>query len=113
MNAVDAACVRAGRATPRRALGRARNPQRIAACAPRSCWYERCNRLPAMAVSSRSKLPRGLQRLLVETRGDAAVEYVLLFGLVALPAIPAFVAAGAALVQTFEVMRDLSVLPVP
>ena len=46
-------------------------------------------------------------------RGDTAVEYVLLLGLVALPAIPAFLAAGHSLVHEFEQMRALLLLQVP
>ncbi len=47
------------------------------------------------------------------SRGDAAVEYIILLGLVALPAIPAFLAVARSLVHEFEQMRALALLQVP
>jgi Flp pilus assembly pilin Flp len=59
------------------------------------------------------KLRRALAALCAGCRGDTAVEYVLLLGLVALPAIPAFLAAGRSLVHEFEQTRALLLLQVP
>ncbi len=45
--------------------------------------------------------------------GDVLVEYVLLFGTVALPLIPVLMAAGLAIVRNFESARNLLLLPMP
>jgi Flp pilus assembly pilin Flp len=47
------------------------------------------------------------------SRGDAAVEYVVLLGTMAIPLVPVMVAFGAWLVATFENIRNLVVLPFP
>lgn len=47
------------------------------------------------------------------SRGDAAVEYVVLLGTMAIPLVPVMVAFGAWLVGTFENIRNLVVLPFP
>jgi Flp pilus assembly pilin Flp len=47
------------------------------------------------------------------SRGDAAVEYVVLLGTMAIPLLPVLVALGAWLVGVFENMRNLAVLPFP
>lgn len=112
MTVSNADCVRSGRDERRSANTEPREPRSTRHRTPASRWYERCKTRRPMVASSRSQHDR-VPSLAVDTRGDAAVEYVLLFGLVALPAIPAFVAAGAALVRTFEVLRNLSLLPVP
>jgi Flp pilus assembly pilin Flp len=59
------------------------------------------------------KLRKAFATLCAGGRGDTAVEYVLLLGLVALPAIPAFLGAGRSLVHEFEQMRALLLLQVP
>jgi len=46
-------------------------------------------------------------------RGDAAVEYVVLLGTMAIPLVPVMVAFGAWLVGVFESIRNLVVLPIP
>jgi Flp pilus assembly pilin Flp len=47
------------------------------------------------------------------SRGDAAVEYVVLLGTMAIPLVPVLVAFGVWMVETFESMRNLLVLPFP
>lgn len=47
------------------------------------------------------------------SRGDAAVEYVVLLGTMAIPLLPVLVAFGAWLVGVFESIRNLVVLPIP
>jgi hypothetical protein len=58
---------------------------------------------------------RGMVLVIVRlgSRGDAAVEYILLLALVALPAIPAFLAVASSMVREFEQMRGLLLLQVP
>lgn len=61
--------------------------------------------------SRRSTPPR--EGIVKDQVGDVLVEYVLLFGVVALPLIPALIAAGVAVVQNFESTRNLVLLPMP
>ena len=54
-----------------------------------------------------------LRSLWGDQLGDVLVEYVLLFGAVAVPLIPVLIAAGVAIVQNFESTRNLVLLPMP
>jgi len=46
-------------------------------------------------------------------QGDVVVEYVILVGVVAIPMIPALIAAGVWAVGLFENMRNMLIVPVP
>ncbi len=59
------------------------------------------------------RIAQPLRAFCENQRGDVLVEYVLLFGTVALPLIPVLMAAGVAVVQSFESARNLLLLPMP
>lgn len=54
-----------------------------------------------------------VERLVRETRGDAAVEYLFLIGTIALPAIAAFLAVGASIVDAYTTMQNILMVPLP
>lgn len=54
-----------------------------------------------------------LRGWLEDDGGDAIVEYVVLVGTVAIVVMPALIAAGIALVNNFERLRNLAALPIP
>jgi len=56
---------------------------------------------------------RGVIRIARETRGDAAVEYLVLIGTIALPLIAAFVAVGKVIVDNYTLMQNILILPLP
>lgn len=47
------------------------------------------------------------------SRGDTAVEYVILIGTIAVPAIPAFVAVVQAVVKSLNQMQAMLLMPFP
>ena len=59
------------------------------------------------------RLERALGQLAASSRGDAAVEYVVLIGTIAIPLVPVLIALGVWLVGLFENMRNLAVMPIP
>ncbi len=65
---------------------------------------------PAPAPARRASRPATLLR---DTRGGVAVEYIVIVGTVALFAIPASVAVGKALVESFGITREMLFFPVP
>jgi Flp pilus assembly pilin Flp len=54
-----------------------------------------------------------LRQLAASSQGDAAVEYVVLIGTIAIPVLPALIALGVWLIGLFENMRNLAVMPIP
>jgi len=56
---------------------------------------------------------RSLAKLLRETRGDVAVEYLVLVGAIALPAIAAFIAVGKVILDQYTTLQNTLILPVP
>jgi Flp pilus assembly pilin Flp len=52
-------------------------------------------------------------RSALDSRGDAAVEYLFLIGTIALPAIAAFVAVGKVIVENYMTMQNILILPLP
>lgn len=109
--------------TPRvrsgRALLRIRGNERPRS-APESVLAGLARRLLQIAVMTRPsrsirELPvaQALRELAGSSRGDAAVEYVVLLGTIAIPLVPVLIALGVWQVGLFENMRNLVVAPIP
>jgi Flp pilus assembly pilin Flp len=66
-----------------------------------------------MHLNALNPAPRSVTRIARETRGDAAVEYLVLIGTIALPLIAAFVAVGKVIVDNYTLMQNILILPLP
>jgi Flp pilus assembly pilin Flp len=57
--------------------------------------------------------PNARRAFVTDRRGAVAVEYIAIVGTIAIASIPAGFAAGADLVQSFSIVRELLFLPIP